>query len=276
MDDRDWRRESSNKILREHYYDPKLFRKPQGYQGSSRSVGWGSIVFLLTFPYVFYIAAGTLWGLFHGQHSLAALKSSYELITGVVAAHPIFFACLSAAVVFIFIVGEKIPSTFRFLGLIPVLAFYGALIFYTYKGLGGGLDIRRTHDAQDGSNIARTVARKNALGQYEILGAINGNSLTFVIDTGAGITSVPGSMATKLGVKSCRPSEFVTAGGKTFGCIATVPELEFGSFRVKNVDVALMPNMQGDALLGMNVLGMVKMEQKGSDLSLTTSSFVVD
>lgn len=28
----------------------------------------------------------------------------------------------------------------------------------------------------------------------------------------------------------------------------------FGTFRLNNVEVAIMPNMQGEALLGMNVL----------------------
>ena len=44
-------------------------------------------------------------------------------------------------------------------------------------------------------------------------------------------------------------------------CAATVAEITFGSFKLTNVDVNVMPTMPGTALLGMNVLRNFHIEQ---------------
>ena len=115
------------------------------------------------------------------------------------------------------------------------------------------------------------LVQKNRHGHYETLGSINGYPVTFLIDTGASMTSVPGSLGRQLGVSSCEPRQFNTAGGEVTGCVTRVQELAFGTFLVQNVQVAVMPDMKGSALLGMNVLKMLKIEQQDSVLRLSTA-----
>ncbi len=43
-----------------------------------------------------------------------------------------------------------------------------------------------------------------------------------------------------------------------------------GSFRLLDVEVAIMPNMQGEALLGMNALRRFRLEQSDGVLTLKT------
>ena len=120
------------------------------------------------------------------------------------------------------------------------------------------------------------VLKRSRNGHYFFPGAINGQPVTFIVDTGAGLTSIPGSLAKPLGIKSCEPRQFSTAAGEVFGCVSTVAEVVFGSFRAHNVQVAVMPAMNGPALLGMNILGMVQIEQRGSALLFSTAHFRED
>ena len=62
-----------------------------------------------------------------------------------------------------------------------------------------------------------------------------------------------------------------TANGVVARCTATVSEITFGDFRVRNLVVAVMPNMPQDALLGMDVLGRLKIQQADRVLSISNN-----
>ncbi len=97
-------------------------------------------------------------------------------------------------------------------------------------------------------------------GHYHITGSINGSPVTYLIDTGASLTSLSARTAKLAGIRDCKPSTFRTASGTITGCVAMVPELTIGSFQMQNVAVAVMPDMEVD-LLGMNVLSHFEMKQ---------------
>ena len=62
----------------------------------------------------------------------------------------------------------------------------------------------------------------------------------------------------------------MTANGNVNACMAIVPEVSFGGFRLTDIEVAIMPNMSGDALLGMNVLRKFHIEQIGEAMRIST------
>ena len=101
---------------------------------------------------------------------------------------------------------------------------------------------------------------RHSNGHFHINGAINGFPVTYLIDTGASLTSVSAQTAKQAGIRDCKPSTFRTASGTIPGCIALVPELTIGTFQLQNIAVAVMPNMEID-LLGMNVLSHFEMKQ---------------
>jgi clan AA aspartic protease (TIGR02281 family) len=100
-------------------------------------------------------------------------------------------------------------------------------------------------------------------GHYQVDGTILGTHLSFLIDTGATLTAVSQEFASRAGITSCRPISSKTANGVTNACLATVSELSFGPFSVANVEVSILPRLEGsEALLGMNVLRRFSIEQQ--------------
>lgn len=108
----------------------------------------------------------------------------------------------------------------------------------------GKLELRQTHD-----------------GHYFSSGTVNGSPVVFMIDTGATTVSISSEIAERAGIEKCSPHLVLTANGKVNACKTTVPEVTFGKFRLTHVEVTIMPNMPGNALLGMNVLRNFHIEQ---------------
>ena len=107
-------------------------------------------------------------------------------------------------------------------------------------------------------------------GHYFSSGAVNGFPVVFMVDTGATTVSISSVIASRAGIHNCVPRTFLTANGNVNACMAIVPEVSFGGFRLTDIEVAIMPNMSGDALLGMNVLRKFHIEQIGEAMRIST------
>lgn len=120
------------------------------------------------------------------------------------------------------------------------------------------------------SGIGALDLLQDARGHYAIDGNIDGTSLQFMLDTGATITSVSNDFALRARIPSCRPTTTNTANGVTNACLARVADLSFGHFRVRDVDVMILPRLSGsEALLGMNVLRHFSIEQRGGAMRIS-------
>lgn len=98
---------------------------------------------------------------------------------------------------------------------------------------------------------------------YRAPGAVNGYGVTFVVDTGASSTTISQRVAEASGIHSCVGAGYAaTANGVVQRCMATIPEIVFGEFHIKNLAVAILPNMNVDGLLGMDVLRRMKIQQE--------------
>jgi aspartyl protease family protein len=140
------------------------------------------------------------------------------------------------------------------------LVFYG-LVTTFIPGMGSS----RVQILRDGSVVLGT----NRTGNYVINGSINGVSVRFVVDTGASLTSVSQRVARHMGLFGCVPARFTTANGEAQVCVAGARDLQFGDFRVQNVQVAVMPDMETQALLGMNVLNRFHITQNGGKMIIS-------
>lgn len=115
-------------------------------------------------------------------------------------------------------------------------------------------------------NANEVRLQRQSDGHYHINGSINAVPVKFMLDTGASMVSISTEFAKRAGLECEQPAVFTTANGKIDGCIATREEVSFGNVRLFDVDIAIMPNMDDMALLGMNALGKFDLQQTNGTL----------
>lgn len=109
------------------------------------------------------------------------------------------------------------------------------------------------------------TVKRHGNGHFYLPGSIAGVPVTFMLDTGASVTSITSEIAREADVRNCKEIQVQTANGSTTGCIALVPQMTLGNFTLKNITVAVMPNMDTN-LLGANVLRNFRVGQDGDTL----------
>jgi iron donor protein CyaY len=107
--------------------------------------------------------------------------------------------------------------------------------------------------------------QRQANGHFYLPGTIEGIPVTFMVDTGASVTSISNDLARQAGIRNCKEVQFQTANGAATGCIALVPRMTLGNFVLENITVAVMPNMETN-LLGANVLRNFQLSQSDSSM----------
>ncbi|MCP5172470.1 MAG: TIGR02281 family clan AA aspartic protease [Porticoccaceae bacterium] len=111
------------------------------------------------------------------------------------------------------------------------------------------------------------VLQQNRWGHYVANGKINGDEVTFLLDTGATVVSVPYHLKDKLNLSKGRPYTTITANGNVTVYGTTISELRLGDLVFNNVRAALNPGMKDDEiLLGMSVLADLELTQRGEQM----------
>jgi aspartyl protease family protein len=125
------------------------------------------------------------------------------------------------------------------------------------------LDLRASQEATE------LVLRRNRMGHYVAPGLINGQPVTFLLDTGATVVSVPAHLGPTLGLVPGARQRVMTANGEVLARATRIGELGLGPFRMREVRAHLNPGMGGDqVLLGMSVLRQLEFTQRGDTLTL--------
>lgn len=122
------------------------------------------------------------------------------------------------------------------------------------------------HQVQGSGSL---VLQRVVGGHYAVNGSINGLPAHFLVDTGATYVAIPESFAKRAGITECIKEQMMTANGIAATCRATASELTIGQFTLKNVRVGYSKGLGNTFLLGMNVIGLFKMEQQGDVMKLT-------
>ena len=112
------------------------------------------------------------------------------------------------------------------------------------------------------------IIKQSDSGHYLLDGTVNGKVLTFVIDTGASVVSLPNAIAYNAGI-SCRNTIAMdTANGATQACTTTITKLKLGHFVIKDALATIVPNLK-QPLLGMNILQRFNIKQENGEMRLT-------
>lgn len=113
------------------------------------------------------------------------------------------------------------------------------------------------------------VLRRAPDGHYHWPGRFEGRDIDFLVDTGATRTAVPQSLAQAAGLPALGTVQSSTAGGIVQGTVhrATL-ELD-GGLRIEALPVIALPRLGDRPLLGMDVLGRLRLEQQAGELRIT-------
>ncbi|WP_242698820.1 TIGR02281 family clan AA aspartic protease [Alteromonas sp. 5E99-2] len=113
--------------------------------------------------------------------------------------------------------------------------------------------------------------KRNRQGHYVAKGKINGETVTFLVDTGATNVSIPAHLANKLSVSPQGYGISSTANGDVEIAFTTINTLQLGDIQLNQVSASINPGMQDDKiLLGMSVLSQLEFTQKQDWLILRT------
>lgn len=119
------------------------------------------------------------------------------------------------------------------------------------------------------NGVREITLLRNDYGHYVVDGTINGQSVTFMLDTGATSVSIPAEFGNQLGLRGQGRYQVQTANGVVSVSGTNIDHLSIGPIELRNVRASLNPGMDGsEILLGMNVLKHLDFSQSGRELTL--------
>lgn len=124
---------------------------------------------------------------------------------------------------------------------------------------------------QTSTNVGynEVVLDRNRYGHYVASGRINGEPVTFMLDTGATIVSVPENMAARLALQKGPAMQVMTANGTVPVYATILDEVQLGGITLTGVRASINPHMEQDEiLLGMSFLKQLDFSQQGDQLKL--------
>lgn len=155
---------------------------------------------------------------------------------------------------------DELPRSFKLITtwlLLGVLVFVGIQWWLhraqqtRFEAKGEGVEIRRSSD-----------------GHYHWPGRINGREVDFLIDTGATGTAVSTTLARELNLQPIDTVQSNTAGGIVTGQVVRA-DLELrGGVSVQRLLVVALPGLGANPLLGMDVLGRLRWQQRDAVLRI--------
>jgi len=109
----------------------------------------------------------------------------------------------------------------------------------------------------------------NAQGHFVASGRINGEPVTFLLDTGATDVAVPAELAERLRLERGAAVMLHTANGQTTGYRTVLASLDLGDIQLRDVRALVAPGFRGEqVLLGMSALKQLEFTQRAGTLVL--------
>lgn len=110
--------------------------------------------------------------------------------------------------------------------------------------------------------------RRGADGHYHWPGTLNGRPLEFLVDTGASRSAVSAALARELGLEEFGGIQAQTAAGPVRARLARADLALEGGVQVQRLPLMVLPGLGDVALLGMDVLGRLRLQQTGTVLRI--------
>lgn len=132
-----------------------------------------------------------------------------------------------------------------------------------------GMHYRSAASVQSSDRHSVTLSA-DARGHFFSEGAINGNPVRFVVDTGATLVALPGAEARRLGIDYRKGTRGITetAGGPVEAFRVRLDRVRLGDIELTGVDGVVIEQGLNVALLGMSFLNRVEMKREGQTMTL--------
>ncbi len=105
----------------------------------------------------------------------------------------------------------------------------------------------QTRSSEEGHR--EVVLQRNRFGHYVTSGEINGEPVTFILDTGATGVAVPDAVAQRLGLQRGRAFRTQTANGTGTSYAARLDSVSVGGIELQDVPAGITPGLQTDQVL---------------------------
>lgn len=113
------------------------------------------------------------------------------------------------------------------------------------------------------------VLERNKYGHYVANGAINGQPVVFLVDTGASDVAIPEAVANRLGLEKGYAMQAQTANGITTAYSTRLDSVSLGDITLTDIRGSILSNAGTDEiLLGMAFLKHLELSQKGNELRI--------
>jgi aspartyl protease family protein len=119
----------------------------------------------------------------------------------------------------------------------------------------------------DGS--AMVILEQDRSGHYIAGGEINGQAVTFLVDTGATDVALPESAARALGLDFGPRVRVMTAAGPAYAWMTRLDEVAIGNIRRRNVRASITASEFDGILLGMSFLKHYSLQQQEGKLVIS-------
>lgn len=117
------------------------------------------------------------------------------------------------------------------------------------------------------NSSAEVILQRNRWGHYLVDGTINGQPVTFMVDTGATTVAIPYHMRERLNLRSGPAYSVQTANGNTTAYGSDIADMAIGTLRFSGVRAGLTVGMEGEeVLLGMSALRDLELIQRDGQL----------
>jgi aspartyl protease family protein len=121
------------------------------------------------------------------------------------------------------------------------------------------------------SDRAQVTLAAGPGGHFVGEGAVNGNPIRFLVDTGATAIALPASQASRLGIDYRKGQRGIsnTANGQVAVYVVSLDSVRLGDIELQRVEAVVFEQGLDTALLGMSFLNRVEMRREGSTMTLT-------
>lgn len=155
---------------------------------------------------------------------------------------------------------QELPHSFK---IVTVWLLAGLMLF-----LGVQWWQHRAQQTRFSVTTGAIEIRRGDDGHYHWPGRINGREVEFLVDTGATGTAIPTALARELKLEALGTVRSSTAGGMVTGEIVMADIQLQGGVEAQRLRIAALPALGDKPLLGMDVLGRLRWQQRDGVLRI--------